>query len=164
MNSLHKNSGFTIEIDPVKLDTKLIKENGTHSTAVHYKVTKITPHWTSAVPKRYKRNTINGESSRGIKISLDFETEKKQIHLKFNKADYPPPFVNSVIKDFESKQHTTHTGDDDVIIQVFSRNVRNLGTRDHSQKTLLLKIFSTAEGGFRRFTSEGCKKYVWGAR
>ena len=58
INSLHEKCGFTIEIDPVKLDTKLIKENGTHSTAVHYKVTKITPHWTSAVPERYKRNTI----------------------------------------------------------------------------------------------------------
>ena len=109
MNSFHKNIRFTIEINPEKfLDTKLIIENdGKYTTAVHRKETKVTPHWTSAVPKRYKRNTINGDLSRAAKISSDFEKEKEAIRLKYNKAEYPKRFVNSVIRDFESKKRAT---------------------------------------------------------
>ena len=116
MNSYHKNIRFTIEIDPKKfLDTKLIRNDSTYTTAVHHKETKVTPHWTSAIPKRYKRNTINGELSRAAKISSNFEKEKKAIRQKFSNAGYPTPFVNSVIRDFESKQDGNPEVDDYII-------------------------------------------------
>ena len=64
-----------------------------------------------------KSITINGELSRATKISSDFENEKKAIRSKFQKAEYPSPFVNSVIRDFESKQKTPP--EDDYIIPPF---------------------------------------------
>ena len=107
LNNYHPRIKLTVEINPVKfLDTKIICENGTCKTEVFRKETKITPHWSSAVPKKYKRNTINGDLSRAHKISSDFKMEKTKIWKKFEKADYPPAFVKSVIRTFDDKKKT----------------------------------------------------------
>ena len=104
LNNYHQNIKLTCEINPEKfLDTKLVKHNNIFTTEVFRKETKVTPHWSSHVPKRYKRNTINGELSRASRISSDFHKEKQQIWSKFKKADYPIPFINSVIKDYDKK-------------------------------------------------------------
>ena len=60
--------------------------------------------WKSQIPKRYKRNAINS-SSRSWRISSTFYREKNKIRIKFSSAGYPMRFVNSVINDFESKEH-----------------------------------------------------------
>ena len=36
-------------------------------------------HWTSEVPKRYKRIVINSPQNRSYQISMNFDHEKKQL-------------------------------------------------------------------------------------
>ena len=64
------------------------------------KETKLPIHWSSKVPKSYKRNAIIGELNRAKKISDNFENEIKLTRMKFKKAGYPSRFVESIIKSF----------------------------------------------------------------
>ena len=65
LNSYHPNIKLTIEVNPSKfLDTKLTNTNGTYKFNVYRKNTKQPSPWTSKTPKRYKRNTINGDLHR----------------------------------------------------------------------------------------------------
>ena len=66
---------------------------------------ETTVRWKSQIPKRYKRNAINGDLHRSWRISSNFYHEKSQIRSKFSSAGYPMRFVNSVINDFENKEH-----------------------------------------------------------
>ena len=50
--------------------------------------------WSSNIPKRYKRNTINVDLHRCTLIT-EFPKEKK-----FSTADYPQKFIDSVIRNF----------------------------------------------------------------
>ena len=54
-------------------------------------------HWTSKVPKRYKRNTINGDLNRSHQISMNFDHEKEIIREKYHLACFPTRFVDNVI-------------------------------------------------------------------
>ena len=105
LNSYHKNIKLTIEVNPTKfLDTQLFNQNGVYNTKVFRKETKIPNHWSSKIPKRYKRNSIKVDLHRAKKISSNFGEEMKYIKRKFIKADFPLPFVNSVIKEFQTQQ------------------------------------------------------------
>ena len=64
--------------------------------------------------------------SRAAKISSNFEKEKKAIRQKFSKAGYPTPFVNSVIRDFESKQDGNPEVDDYIIPPNFFEETKQL--------------------------------------
>ena len=92
-------------MDPSKfLGTKIDKNNGEIKTCVFRKPASLPAHWSSKVPKRYKRNAINGELSRASKISSDLESEKRIITTKYINAGYPPNFIKSVIRQFDEKQ------------------------------------------------------------
>ena len=80
------------------------RPDNSFATAVHRKAAKLPAHWTSKAPKRYKRNAINSDLARAKRISTDFESEKRAITDKFIRADFPKPFITSVIKNFEDKQ------------------------------------------------------------
>ena len=113
LNSYHTKINLTIERKPLKfLDTKIIYED-TIQTAVHRKSTKFPIPWLSCVPKRYKRNAINGDLHRAYRISSDFDKEIKCIKRKFTDAGYPVRFIMSVINDFNKK---ISNKDDDYII------------------------------------------------
>jgi len=118
LNSYHPRINLTIEVNPEKfLDTKIILRNRrTCSTEVFRKDTKITSHWSSAVPKRYKRNTINGELNRADRISSNFKKEKMKIWTKYEKAEYPPAFVKSVFRDFTNKKNEIDDQQDELLI------------------------------------------------
>ena len=60
-------------------------------------------HWTSKVPKRYKRNAINGDLNRSYQISMNFDHEKEIIREKYHLAGFPTRFVDSVIHQFHQK-------------------------------------------------------------
>ena len=65
LNSYHPNIKLTIEVNPSKfLGTKLTNINGTYKFSAYRKNTKLPSPWTSKTPKRYKRNTINGDLHR----------------------------------------------------------------------------------------------------
>ena len=55
--------------------------------------------------KRYKRDAINIDLYRSCRIRSNFYHEKIEIRNKSSTAQYPIRFLNSVINDFESKEH-----------------------------------------------------------
>ena len=61
-------------------------------------------HWSSKAPKKIKRNIINNDLHRGEKISTEFNEEIKEIKRKYEFADYPRRFVDSIINDFNRKK------------------------------------------------------------
>ena len=105
LNSYHKNIKLTIEVNPIKfLDTHLHNKDGNYVSKVYRKEAKIPAHWSLQIHKRYKRNSIKVDLLRAKKISTNFEEEIKFIRNKFIRADFPLPFINSVIK--RSQQST----------------------------------------------------------
>ena len=101
LNNYHRNIKLTIEISPVKfLDTQLVNLNGKIETKVYRKLNKLPVPWSSNIPKRYKRNAINGDLHRAKRIATDFDNEIVQIEEKFLAANFPPSFINSVCNNF----------------------------------------------------------------
>ena len=68
-------------------------------------MTKLTPHWSSRVPQKISTKRNNGGLSRVKRISSNYGVEAKIIRQKFLKAEYPPAFINSVLRDFSNKQN-----------------------------------------------------------
>ena len=83
------------------LNTKLTNINGTYNFNVYRKNTNLPSPWTSKTPKRYKRNTVNGDLHRWKRISSNFDEEMPLIKEKFLKAGYPLCFINSVVNEFQ---------------------------------------------------------------
>ena len=116
INSYHPNINFTIEKQPDKfLDTSLKVVEGKVITSVYRKPNKLPTHWSSKIPKRYKRNCINADLNRSYRISMDFESEKHKIRDKFIYAGYPSRFTESVITQFEFKINQP-TDDNELLI------------------------------------------------
>ena len=101
LNRYHKNIKLTVEINPSKfLDTEITSKNKVIQTKVYRKPNKMPIPWSSNVPKRYKRNAINGDLHRSKKISSNLNQEIIAIRDKYKKADYPSRFTESVIREF----------------------------------------------------------------
>ena len=65
LNNYHKKINFTIETYPKKfLDTRILLENYIIKSKVYRKTNKFPVHWKLQIPKRYKRNAINGDLYR----------------------------------------------------------------------------------------------------
>ena len=47
----------------------------------------LTPHWSSSITKRYKRNAIHGDLCRAECISSDLNNNKMLIRQKFDNAN-----------------------------------------------------------------------------
>ena len=106
LDNYHRNIKLTIEISPVKfLDTKLVNLNGKIEIKVYRKLNKLPVPWSSNIPKRYKRNVINGDLHRAKRIATDFDKEIVQIKEKFLAANFPPRFINDVCNDFLNKDN-----------------------------------------------------------
>ena len=116
LNNCHPKIKFTIEISPEKfLDTKLINKDGVHTTEVFRKTTKQPVNWKSRIPKRYKRNTINGDLYRSSKISCNIAKEISIIKTKYLNADYPIKFIDNVINQFQSAQEEKNNNEEYLI-------------------------------------------------
>ena len=76
--------------------------DGSIRTSVYTKDNKYPVFWSSKVPKRYKRNAINGELHRATKISSNFDREVSKIKQKFKNVGFPIKFIESVIRDFQT--------------------------------------------------------------
>ena len=84
LNKYHPKINLTIEVNPCKfIDTKIINNKGNITTEVFRKMSKLFVHWSSGVPKLYKRNTVIGDLHRSKRISSHFEMEINQIKRKF---------------------------------------------------------------------------------
>ena len=116
LNSYHPNIKVTIEVNPSKfLDTKHTNVNGTYKFNVYRKNKKLLSPRTSKTPKRYKRNTVNGDLHRSKRISSKFDEEIPLIKEKFIKAGYPLHFINSIVNEFQKGEEC---GDESFIIPV----------------------------------------------
>ena len=88
LNNYPPNIKLTIEVNPrTFLDTKFTYLNGVYKFNAYLKNTKLPSPWTSKIPKRHKRNTINGDLHRSKRISSNFDKEISLIKDKFTKAD-----------------------------------------------------------------------------
>ena len=105
LNSYHPKIRFTVEKNIGKfLDTKLEMKDGEYQTKVS-RNRKLPMHWSSKVPKKFKRNVINNDLDRASKISSNLEYEKEEIRKKYKNADFPKRYVESVIRQFEEKRN-----------------------------------------------------------
>ena len=122
LNKYHENIKLTVEKSPSKfLDTKLIINNGIYETQVYRKETKMPTHWSSNIPKRYKRNAISVDLHRSKRLSSNFDTEVQIIKSKFKSVGYPLPFIDNVIRTFKEKNivdqnNATNDNDDEPLI------------------------------------------------
>ena len=115
LNNHHPNINYTIEAMPQKfLDTKIIYDDNQIKINVHGNKRKLPVHWTSKIPKRYKRNAINTDLNRTARIASTFTEEISTIKQKLLSADYLSGFVNSAIKQFNEKCNG-NTQDDYII-------------------------------------------------
>ena len=113
LNSNHPNVKYTVEVKPeVFLDTKIVYSNDVITTEVKRNERKLPVHWSSKLPKRYKRNAIISDLNRATRIASSPADEIPKIKQKFLNADYPYRFINSVINNFQEKSE----GTDDYII------------------------------------------------
>ena len=86
LNNYHPNVNLTIEVNPKKfLDTEIISNGNHFKTKVFHKDTKLATHWSSAVPKRYKRNSILGDLHRAKAIFSYFVDEVEYIRKNTRK-------------------------------------------------------------------------------
>ena len=94
LNNNNTNIKYTIESMPQKfLDTKIIYENNQIKTKLHRNESKLPVHWTSKIPKRYKRNAIYADLNRAVRTASTFAEDIPILKRKFLNADYPPRFV-----------------------------------------------------------------------
>ena len=95
---------MTIEVNSSKfLDTEIMIKNSIIETSVAVKESKIPNYWSSAVPKKYKRNAILGDLHRAHKISSNFELEKKRIKKKYLSVNIPYNFIQSTFNSSRQK-------------------------------------------------------------
>ena len=92
---------ISITLPPVKLSILSIN---LLTTKVFRKPGKFPAFWNSQIPKRYKRNNINGDLHRAFKIASDFDAEVSIITKKYLDAGYPLGFIKSIISDFFLKK------------------------------------------------------------
>ena len=103
LNSYHPNTKFTVQEDPSHfLDTSFEYKDGKLITKVYQKPGKLQVHWKSAIPERWKRNTILGALHCAKQIATNWQEEVKTIRQSFIKSGYPAKFVNDVIQDFDN--------------------------------------------------------------
>ena len=67
------------------LDTSFNRQEGNFTTRVYQKPGKLQVHCKSAIPKRWKRNTILGALHRGKRLTK-WKAEVKAIKQSFNTA------------------------------------------------------------------------------
>lgn len=90
INNYHKKINFTVEQKPDKfLDTAMELKQGKIKTTVYRKPNKYPSHWSSKIPKKFKRNTINADLSRAKRISSEFKKETSIIREKYDKSRLP---------------------------------------------------------------------------
>ena len=101
MNCYHENIKFTVEENPTHfLDTELHFTENSFSTSVFRKPGKLPVHWSSQVPRNWKKNAILTSLHRAKRIASSWESEVRKIKEIFSKAAYPMWFINKTINDF----------------------------------------------------------------
>ena len=82
------------------LDTELHFTGNSFSTSVFKKPGKLTVHWSSQVPKNWKKNAILTSLHRVKRIASSWESEVRKIKETFSKAGYPMWFIDKTVNEF----------------------------------------------------------------
>ena len=102
LNFHNENIKLTLEVNTTKfLDTELVTQNGEITMQVFSKSTKLTVHWSSKTPVRYKGNAVTEELNQAKRIASDFNKELKRIRQKYRNARSSLKFINETICNFE---------------------------------------------------------------
>ena len=146
-------------MDPTKfLDTEIIRSNVKITTQVYYEMKKLSVHWTSKIPVRYKRNAIIDELHRAKKIFSNFDIEMKFIVTKYTAAGFPSRFVRSIIDNSES-------GKDNLVIPQWLFEERKTFTIPLPFSPSSESLVTTFISKFNYFTSGKYKfNVVWNTR
>ena len=122
LNSFHKNIKLTVEVNPTKfLDTQISRyPDGSLSFKVVQKERKLPIHWTSAIPKQYKRNLIKRDLYRANRIGSDFELERSEIRQKYERAGFFDRFIMYAFEQFDTPK------DEGLILSWLFENQRKL--------------------------------------
>ena len=98
---------MTIEVNPSKfLDTEIMIKNCIIETSVVVKESKISSYWSSAIPKKYKRNSILGYLHRAEEISSNFELEKQRFKKKYLHINFPYNSIQSTFNSYQQKSES----------------------------------------------------------
>ena len=81
LNSYYPNIYLTLEVNPRH---KLANIHGTYKFNSYGKNAKLPSTWISKTPKRYKRNTINGDHHCSKRISSNFFLQSFSIKVNDN--------------------------------------------------------------------------------
>ena len=109
LNTRHRNINFTYEIEEENkiafLDTLIVKENGTLSSAVYRKptFTGLGLNYLSFIPNIFKINSITTLLNRAFNLSSSYETfhsEISKLRKYFVSNSYPTFLFDKVLKRF----------------------------------------------------------------
>ena len=104
LNNYHPNTKLIIEVNSSKfLDAEIMIKNGIIETSVVVKESKISNHWSSAVPKKYKQNPTLGDLHKPHNMSSNFELEKQRIRKKYLSVNFPYNFIQSTFNSYQQK-------------------------------------------------------------
>ena len=137
------------------LDNRILLENDIVKTEVYRKTNKSPVHRKSQIPKRYKTNAIDGDLYHSSRTSSNFYHEVNQIRSKYSSAGYAVAFVNTVINDFESKNHEPMTPNylfnDTESKHILLIDILFCNENERVSKHLLkkLRVFTKEKYGFR---------------
>ena len=97
-DELLESMKFTVEENPTHfLDTELHVTGTSFSTSVFRKPGKLPVHWSSQVPRNWKKNAIITLLHRAKRIASSWESEVSKIKEIFSKAAYPMWFINKLL-------------------------------------------------------------------
>ena len=97
----------------------MLSNDGLCHPEVYRKPNKIPVHWSSKIPKKYKRNAVWGDLNRAYRMSSNFDKELTHIRDKFQRASFPNRFVDSIINQFKEKIAEENVEEDVLIPKYF---------------------------------------------
>ena len=152
LNNNHPNMKYTVEVKPeIFLDTKIVYSNDVITIEVKRNDRKLPIHWSSKIPKSYKRNAIISYLDRATHIASFSADEIPKIKQKFLNDDYLYRFINSVINNFHEKSDGT---DDHIIhsrfISSVSRSERDSWITEASEAIIITVKISERKASQRR--------------
>ena len=100
LNSFYPNIILTFEVNLILNTKTVLNRDGTITSFVYRKETKLPITWISKSPTRYKRNTVKGDLHRLKRISPDFDTEIGAVKNKYSNAGYHIRFIACTINNF----------------------------------------------------------------
>ena len=127
LNNNHPNIKYTVEVKTdIFLETKIVYSNDVITTEVKRNDRKLPVHWSSKVPKWYKRNAIISDLNRATRIASFPADEIPKIKQKFLNADNPSDLSIVSLISFKENQMKLTTISLPLVSLIFQRRLYRL--------------------------------------